>query len=105
MLGDEAAAAANDAIVRLVAESRSLVGAVDLAGLTALDPKKQDKVDKELTKVEKELAKGDAALEDKPDKANDYYKKAWQHAEHAEKHAAKGPKPPKPPKDDDPDDS
>jgi hypothetical protein len=98
VLSDEASAAANDAIARLVAESRSLVGADDLAGLTALDPKKQDKVDREIAKVAKELAKGDAALEDRPNKAIGYYKKAWQHAEHAEKHAAKAPKPPKEPK-------
>lgn len=55
-----------------------------------LNPKRQDKVDKELTKAQEELAKGDSDRDaGKPDKAIQHYRKAWEHAGKAAKEAAK----------------
>jgi hypothetical protein len=61
-------------------------------GLVALDPKNQEKVEKELMKAEKELAMGDAkrvGLKSKPDQVIKHYQKTWEHTMHAVKEAAK----------------
>ncbi len=58
-----------------------------------LNPKLQDKMEKELDKSGKEIVKaGEDLAKSKPDKAIDDYKKAWEHAGHAAKEAATLPK-------------
>jgi len=82
----------SDIIEKLVQADEGLAKtAIDDAKATPVtDPKKQDKVDKEIAKAEDELAKAEDKLnEGKPDKAIDHYKKAWEHAQHAIKHAQK----------------
>ena len=62
----------------------------DLDGVSAADPKRQKKVDKELAKAQVELDKGDAdRASGRHDKAITHYKKAWEDATHAAKEAAK----------------
>ena len=58
--------------------------------LSAIDPDRQAKVNKELAKAKAEMDKGDAAM--KPDKAIHHYKKAWDHVWHAIKESEKLPK-------------
>ena len=101
LVSDEALAQAETAIPVLVIADRLLAQTLlnDLAGLTAIDPDNQEKVDQELQKALDELAKGDADRDaGKPDKAIQHYRKAWEHAGHAAKEAAKPAKPPKPEK-------
>ena len=65
----------------------------DLDGVVAADPKRQDKVDKELAKAEEELAEGDSERdEDDLVKAMEHYRKAWDHANKAAQEAVKEPK-------------
>ena len=100
-LSPEAAAAVSEAIERLVSADRvlALTALEEAAGLIALDPERQDKVDRELTKAVEELARGDAErVAGNPDKAIEHYKKAWEKVQKALKQAAK------PPDDDDDDD-
>ncbi|MFH2042702.1 MAG: HYR domain-containing protein, partial [Acidobacteriota bacterium] len=62
----------------------------DANNTPVLDPKNQDKVDKEIEKAEEELAKAmDELGKGNPDKAIDHLKKAWEHAQHAIEHAQK----------------
>ncbi len=57
-----------------------------------MDPKRQEKVDKERDKANEELAKGDAdAGAGKPKEAIEHYKKAWEHAQKATAEAEQGP--------------
>ena len=65
----------------------------DLDGTVAVDPKRQDKVDKELAKAEEELAKGDSKRDEEDlEKAMEHYHKAWDRASKAAKEAVKEPK-------------
>jgi len=71
-------------------EQLAVVAINDAKNTPVQDPKKQDKVDKEIAKAEEELDKAEEKLnEGKPDKAIDHFKKAWEHAQHAMKHAQK----------------
>ena len=92
-VSDDALAASQAAIDDLLSADRILAEiAINEAG-PALDPKRQDKVDKELDKSGKEMVKAAEELaKGKPDKAIDHYKKAWKHAIHALKEALKAPK-------------
>jgi PKD repeat protein len=85
-VSNEALAAAQTAIDELVKSDRILAQTLlnELDGAVAVDPSRQDKVDKELDKVRAELAKGDVDRDaGKPDKAIQHYRKAWEHAWHA----------------------
>ena len=80
----------NDIIEKIVQADGALAktAIADAKATTVTDPKKQDKVDKEIAKAEDELAKAEDELnKGKPDKAIDHYKKAWEHAQQAIKHA------------------
>ena len=62
----------------------------ELAGIIAEDPKRQDKVDRELEKGQEDLDNGDDELvKERPDRAIDKFQKAWKHATRAAKEAAK----------------
>jgi hypothetical protein len=61
-------------------------------GLVAVDPKHQEKVEKELQKAANDLDRGDDdrdAAKPRPDKVIKHYKKTWEHTMHAVKEAAK----------------
>ena len=63
---------------------------IEAEGTPVVDPKNQDKVDKELVKANEELAKGDTDRDaGKFDKAIQHYRKAWEHSCHAIKEATK----------------
>ena len=63
---------------------------IETLGAEAVDPKRQEKVDKEMAKAEADMIKGDANLEaGNFDKAIKSYGKAWEHASKASKEAAK----------------
>ncbi len=65
----------------------------DAKNTPVLDPKKQKKVDHEITKAEEEFSKAlEEISKDKPDKAIKKFEKAWEHAQHAIKHAQEVPK-------------
>jgi hypothetical protein len=80
-----------EAVIKKLTEADELLATVainDAKNTPVHDPKKQDKVDKEIAKAEEELAKAYQELaNDNPDKAIDHFKKAWKHAQHAIKHA------------------
>ena len=61
----------------ITASIQALVDADRLLAQTATD---EALPGKEKDKANEELAKGDAELPAKPDKAIDHYKKAWEHA-------------------------
>lgn len=82
----------SDIIKKLVQADEGLAKTAldDAKGTTVADPKKQDKINKEIAKAEEELVKAEDELnKGKPDKAIDHYKKAWEHAQKAIKHAQK----------------
>ena len=87
----EAAAAAAGAIEQLVEGDWVLAQTAlnDVDGLTAADPKHQEKVDRETEKAAAAIVDGNAErAAGKFDKAIDDYKAAWRHAGQAAKHAA-----------------
>jgi len=87
-ISDEALACAQEGIAKLVEVDRILAETliIETEGMTITDPKKQEKVNKELAKAHEELDKGDADRDaGKPDKAIKHYKKAWEHAQKAMK--------------------
>ena len=64
----------------------------ETTGLDALDPKRQDKVDKELAEAWVEIGKGDAERDASEfDDAVQHYRKAWEHATHGISEAALAP--------------
>ena len=75
----------------LDSDKRLVETALQNARDTAVDdPKKQDKVGREIEKAEEELAKALEELEKAHfDKAIDHYRHAWEHVIHAIKHARK----------------
>ena len=86
----DALVAAQGGINDLVAVARLLAVTLldETRGVEAVDPRRQDRVDKKLAKAQEELDKGDAKAEaGKYDKAIDHYKKAWQHVGKAAKDA------------------
>ena len=91
-VSDEALAAARMGIDDLVQADRilSLTLLSETEDLAAVDPSRQEKVDKELAKAQEEFDKGDAKRDaGKPDKAIQHYGKAWERTQHAVKEAAK----------------
>jgi hypothetical protein len=91
-VSDEALAAARMGIDDLVQADRilSLTLLSETEDLAAVDPSRQEKVDKAIAKAQEEFDKGDARRDaGKPDKAIQHYRKAWERTQHAVKEAAK----------------
>jgi hypothetical protein len=91
-VSQEAREVAQTAIDDLVAADRLLAQVMldETAGLAAINPARQARVDEELKKAEDELARGDADRDAlKPDKAIHDYRKSWEHAQNAVEEAAK----------------
>jgi hypothetical protein len=91
-IGDLEDCPSSDIIKKLVQADEGLAKTAidDAKATTVTDPKKQDKVDKEIANAEEELVKAEDELnKGKPDKAIDHYKKAWEHAQKAIEHAQK----------------
>tara|TARA_B100000315_G_scaffold260289_1_gene320595 strand:+ start:41 stop:2962 length:2922 start_codon:yes stop_codon:yes gene_type:complete len=99
---DDAEAAAGAAIDDLIAADwlLSSVALEQARNAVVNNPKKRKKVNHEIRKSEQEMTKAQKELDKgKPDKAIDYYKKAWEHAQHAIYHATSAPNEPKPKND------
>ena len=63
-------------------EQLAVVAINDAKSIPIQDAEKQDKVDTEIAKAEEELDKAHQELaKDKPDKAIDHFKLAWEHAQ------------------------
>jgi hypothetical protein len=91
-VSQEAREVAQTAIDDLVTADRLLAQVMldETAGLAAINPARQTRVDEELKKAEDELARGDADRDAlKPDKAIHDYRKSWEHAQNAVEEAAK----------------
>ena len=87
-----ARSAASVAIDDLVEVDRLLaqIRLDDNDGLTAINPRRQGKVDREIQKAEAEMVKADQEIfVGKPNKAIRHYGHAWKHVGHAVKEAAK----------------
>ena len=84
--------AAQEAIDYQVAADRILATILlnENEGLTALNPKRQGNVDRELTTANKQLIVGDAARDSGSyDHAIEHYRRVWEHTTFAVKEAAK----------------
>ena len=97
LLTDEQIAAIECVIDQLMTAAKILAATAisDAKNGTALDPEKQEKVEKEIAKAEKHFE--DAETFKKRDEPINDFKKAWEHALHAIKHQNKPPESDDPP--------